>query len=184
MDSRSVKNQFRAIQNVVDKVPRWVPIGLIVVNCVLYEWVGVFELEALKPIVLFLKIVIPLFLLSITLPVKLHSIHLRRFIYLFSAFMVWGAVATLLSDFPIEGISQWAKFFFRFLFCIAVCLYFMKRPASHQVLVMKVLVIIGVATVVQYYILEMISFMGWGQNYIEIATPELVNDFETLPTII
>src|SRR5208337_665166 len=49
--------------------------------------------------------------------------------------------------------------------------YFIKRPISHQTIIMKVLVIIAVATVVQYFILEMLSFMERGANSIGIEVP-------------
>jgi len=165
-------SKFSAIQDLSEKLPRWIPISLIIINCILYEWAGVFQLEAFKPIVLVCKITIPLFLLLITFPENFHFPPLPRFINCFVIFMIWGAFSILVSSYLLEGITQWLKFFFRLLFCIAVCLYFIKRPISHQMIAMKVLVIIGVATVLQYFTLEMISFMGWGQTYIDIDIPQ------------
>jgi hypothetical protein len=167
----SINHVFINIQNSLNNLPHWVPISLIIINCILYEWTSVFDLEALKPVVMLCKIVIPLFLLLIVFPGNIHSPPLKRFIYFFAIFMAWGAVSTIISSFSMEGISQWAKFFFRFLFCIAVCLYFINRPISHQTIIMKVLTIIAVAIVVQYLILELLSLMGWRENNIEIAVP-------------
>ncbi|GEM_PF-3751897 len=157
----SINHVFLKIQSSLNNLPQWVPISLIVINCILYEWVGVFELAALQPVVMLCKTLIPLFLLLIVFPGSFHFPPLKRFIYFFAIFMVWGAVSTIFSSFIMEGIFQWAKYFFRFLFCIAVCLYFIKRPISHQTIIMKVLVIIAVAIVIQYLILEATDFMGW-----------------------
>ncbi len=148
------------------------PILLIIINCILYEWVGVFELEALQPVAVLCKVLIPLYLLLNVFPGNFYFPPLKRFIYCFAIFMAWGAFSTSTSNFFIEGVIQWIKIFFRFLFCISVCLYFIKRPISYQTIIMKVLVMIGVATVVQYFVLELFSCMGWLANPIEITIPQ------------
>jgi hypothetical protein len=165
----SIKQELLNIHKSINKLPHWVPISLIVINCILYEWVGVFELEALQPVAVLCKIVIPLFLLLIVFPDSIHFPPLKRFIYFYAIFIAWGGVSTILSNFSMEGMSLLAKYFFRFLFCVAVCLYFIRRPVFHQVIIMKVLVIIAVAIVIQYLILETTSFMGWISS-IEIQT--------------
>lgn len=167
----SIKSVYSNITIQMKSLPQWVPICLIIVNCLLYEWWGVFELAALQPFAAFCKIVIPLYLLIIVFPTNFHFPPLKKFIYIFAIFMVWGAVSTITSNFFIEGIFQWAKFFFRFLFCIAVCLYFIERPISHQQTIMKILVSIAVVTVVQYFILEVISLTQLGaENGVKLKT--------------
>ncbi|MFH2047083.1 MAG: hypothetical protein ABIK92_18295 [Pseudomonadota bacterium] len=165
-----MNGKLLTIHSFINKLPPSVPISLIVINCILYEWWGFFELESLQPFVVSFKIAIPLFLLLIVYPCNFHFTPFKRFIYFFAIFMVWGAISTIFSNFFMEGISQWAKFFFRFIFCIAVCLYFIKRPTSHQLIIMKILVIVAVATVVQYFILEMTSLMGWVENGINLKS--------------
>ncbi len=168
MTDLSDSNRFTAIPSYADELPIWLPTGLIIVTCIIYEWVGVFDLKLFQPAAIFFKVSVPLFLLLIVYPGKLHPRRLKRFIYFFAAFMSWGAFATIMFNPSMEGLLQWSKFLFRFLFCVGVCLYFMKRPSFHPMMVMKILVIIGVATVVQYFILEIISAFGWGQNYVDI----------------
>jgi len=166
----SIQQEFISIQKLVTDLPDWVPISLIVIECMLYEWTGVFELAALKSFVMICKIVIPLFLLLLVLPVNSCSSHHKKFICFFAIFMAWGLVSISFSNFFLEGIFQWIKFFFRFIFCVAVCLYFMKRQICHQTIIMKILVIIALATVAQYFILEMFSLTGLTENGINIKT--------------
>jgi hypothetical protein len=148
----------------------WVYVPLIVSYCMLYEWVGILEIKAFQPAVTALKILIPILIILISLTQKLDAHPAKTSLAFFALFMVWSLIVTIL--FRSEnyiGISQWLKFFFRFLFYIAICLYLVKQPQCLMP-IMKLLVIIAVCTVIQYGLLETLSYMGLiGFDHIETA---------------
>lgn len=146
----------------------WLFALLTVIYCLLYEWVGIFELEGVRTWVNFLKVILPCFLClwlpSLEPP---RSEYFRRYALFFILFMGWGLVPSLLSGVASETVMQWLKHIPRLFFFLVVGTVLLKRDFGNSVI--KLLTIIGALIVFQYIILEIASRL-WLLKGIELPS--------------
>lgn len=127
---------------------------MIIVYVILYEWVGIFDVGPIRPVVHVLKIVLPLSMLLFVSRLKPPEYFpLKQFHLYFLLFMIWGMIPSAFSPFYQETMVQWAKFLPRLLFCYIVCIFLLQNPAFLSKIA-KILVIIGVLTVIQYILMS------------------------------
>lgn len=124
---------------------------LIVGYILLYEW-GIFEADILRTPVLVAKLLVPVLLLVIIPVTKLQSKALRLFVLFYLLFMIWALIPGIATGEFQETAVVWLRYVPRLFFTFLLGVYFFSQPNA-SVRVMKVLVVIGALTVVQFCIL-------------------------------
>jgi len=146
MDREKLTNKHR-----VHRGPVYLISFLIIVYIMLYEW-GVFEADILHQAVSAAKIIIPLLLLVLIPVRKSDSKAFRLFILFYLCFMIWALAPGIFAAEFQDTLLTWLKYSPRFLFVFLVGLYFLRQSEA-SINVMKLLVVVGVLTVIQFFLL-------------------------------
>lgn len=132
----------------------------------IYEW-GIFE-AAPKSLIFAIKVFLPCLLLLLIPLRKVNFAYFNKFIIFFVLFMIWGLIPTVFSGCYEETIVQWFKFLPRLLFFILIGVYLLRRPEASIVLV-KLFIIIGIFTVIQFFLLILTKTVGITVGTVEMA---------------
>jgi len=129
--------------------------AIVLLYCLLYEWVNIFDIPYIKTYTNALKLSLPLafFFVSSSSSLPDYSLPKNYLIY-FALFMIWALFPNVLSGHIPETMMQWLKFIPRLFFCYVIFAYLLQRPDA-KTLIMKALVVVAVGTVLQYVILSM-----------------------------
>ncbi len=148
------------MKNKTNILQQWLPF-IIAIYVMLYEWRTVCELDLLLPIVNVIKAVVPFLLIIFMLKSKLAQENnpSRKYLFYFALFMGCGLCSGLFSMQQGECLIQWLKFLFLLGFCFFICTYLLKFEAAQDRL-MKIFIVVAVFAVVQYIILEVVTFSG------------------------
>lgn len=127
---------------------------LIVSICVLYEWVGVFEVGTIRYVVYALKIMLPIILL---MKMKSYSIPRNKgyvkYLLFYVLFMLWAVISNAFSGAFLATMQEWLKYAIRLIACYAIAEHLYQRE-DRQIVIMKAFVIIAVCTVAQYALMQ------------------------------
>ncbi len=130
---------------------------IIIIYAMVYEW-GIFEALPIS-LIFGIKIFCPLLLLLLIPIRKIHSKYASRFIFYFALFMLYGLIPSLFSKFFPETIIQWFKFLPLVMFFILITTY-MEQKTQLSVMISKLIVLFGVFSVVQFFLLLLLQYTG------------------------
>jgi len=136
-------------------------VPIIVVYVMLYEWRSIFEVNCLVSFANFMKFIVPILLFIAVFTVKNieTSKFFKKYILFFALFMVGGFFSSLFSTEPKECMVQWSKFLFLFIFFFSIYRYLLCSEGAIDRL-LKIFIVIAVLTVIQYILLEIVTFAG------------------------
>lgn len=151
------------IKHISKSRPLYIVCLLIVGYIFLYEW-GIFEAELLRTWVTAAKLLVPGLLLLLVPIKKVPSRAFRRFILFYLIFMIWGLAPGIVNgEFQISALT-WFKYLPRFFFAVLAGIYFLRTPIAATA-VMKLLVLIGVLSVIQFCILVPLIIFDYVEGF-------------------
>jgi len=132
--------------------------AIVLLYCLLYEWVNIFDIPYIKTYTNALKFILPFALLFVSSLPSLPDYSIpKNYLLCFALFMTWALVPNVLSGHIPETMMQWLKFIPRLLFCYVIFAYLLQRSEAKTV-IMKALVVVAVGTVLQYVLLSMFHY--------------------------
>ena len=127
---------------------------IVLIYCLLYEWVNIFSMQDVKIYVNILKFILPFLLfLCFRSYLLVNFSFAKKYLFYFLLFLIWGLIPNVFSGYEAETMLQWSKFIIRFIFCYVIFAYLLQRP-EEKTGIMKALVVIALGVVVQYLILS------------------------------
>ncbi|MDI6728684.1 MAG: hypothetical protein QMD44_07150 [Thermodesulfovibrionales bacterium] len=134
--------------------------AMVILYCLLYEWVNIFDIPYIKTYVNALKLILPFTLFFVSSSSSLPNFSLpKNYLLYFVLFMIWALVPNVLSGHISETMMQWLKLIPRLIFCYVIFAYLLQRPEAKAVIT-KALVVVAVGTVLQYVILSIFHYPG------------------------